>query len=210
MSEIPFDDKFERNKKIGQMMRDNPRLTSLLRNKTESTINEYILKNNVTEDEIVIRQYDGLILTRILRETNVTEIPLDMRRNFEIFIMSIDRTKYIARDSKGEMTIKGVPFRYPQIDEIYEQICKINFSHKSSIFRTLFKIKNRFLTSSDPKLFGVPLSNGNFNIFLKRYGEMEISGPTLRIMDTDDIDKEKYFNLYITPFTKSIVAEYVR
>jgi hypothetical protein len=210
MSKIPYDDKFERNKTIGQMMRDNPRLTELLRNKTESTINEYILKNNVKEDQIVIRQYDGLILTRGLRETNVTEIPFDMRRNFEIFIMSIDRKKYIARDTKKKMSIKGVPFRYEQMDEIYKKICNINFGHKSSIFKTLFKIKNRFLESSDPNLFGIPLKNGNFNIYLKKYGEMEISAPTLRIMDTDDIDKQKYFDFYITPFTKSIVAEYVR
>lgn len=211
MTEIPYDDKFERNRKIGQMMRDDPELTNILRTTTESTIDEYILKNNVKEDEIIIRQYDGMILTRGLTENNVTEIPLDLRRNFEIFIMSIDRTKYIARDfNTGELTTKGIPFRYPQIDDIYEKICKLNFAHKSSLFKRLFKIKNDFLNSSDSNLFGVPLKNGNFNIFLKRYGEMEISAPTLRIMDTDDIDKEKYFDFYITPFTKSIVVEYVR
>ena len=210
VSDIPSEDKFERNKKIGQMMRDNPRLTSLLRNKTKSTIDEYILKNGVTEDEIIIRQYDGLILTRGLRETNVSEIPLDIRKNFEIFSMSIDRSKYIAYDSKGEMTVKGVPFRYPAINKIFEQVCRINFANKPAIFKRLHKIKNNFLNSDDPFLFGVPLKGGNFNIYLKRYGELEISQPTLKIMDTDDIDKQKYFDLYITPFTKSIVAEFVR
>jgi hypothetical protein len=210
VSDIPFEDKFERNKKIGQMMRDNPRLTSLLRNKTKSTIDEYILKNSVADDEIVIRQYDGVILTRGLRERNVSEIPLDVRKHFEIFIMSIDRTKYIAYDSGGEVTIKGVSFRYPEINKIYEQVCRINFANKSAIFKTLHKIKNKFLNSSNPFLFGVPLKNGKFNIYLKAYGELEISQPTLKIMDTDDIDKQKYFDFYITPFTKSIVAEFVR
>lgn len=210
MSGIPFEDKFERNKKIGQMMRENPRLTSLLRNKTKSTIDEYILKNSVTEEEIIIRQYDGLILTRGLRERNVNEIPLDIRKHFEIFIMSIDRSQYIAYDSNGGVTVKGVPFRYPAIDEIYKQICKINFANKSAIFKSLHKIKNQILNSDDPFLFGVPLKNGNFNINLKAYGELEISTPTLKIMDTDDIDKQKYFDFYIKPFTKSIVAEFVR
>jgi len=210
VSNLNYDDKFERNKQIGQMMRDNPRLTSLLRNKTKSTIDEYVLKNNVIEDEIVIRQYDGLILTRGLRETNVNEIPLDMRRNFEIFIMSFDRSQYIARDSRGKTTIKGVAFRYPEIDQLYEKICRINFSSKSAVFKMLHKIKTDFLNSSNPFLFGVPLKNGNFNIYLKAYGELEVSKPTLKIMDTDDIDKQKYFDLYITPFTKSIVIEFVR
>jgi len=210
MSRIDYDDKFERNKQIGKMMRENPRLTSLLRTKTKTIIDEYILKNNVTEDQIVIRQYDGLILTRGLRETNVNEIPLDMRRNFEIFIMSIDRTKYIARDSRGKTSIKGVSFRYPEIDMLYKKICKINFSNKSAIFKMLHKIKNEFLYSDNPFLFGVPLKNTKFNINLKAYGEMEVSKSTLKIMDTNDIDKQKYFDFYITPFTKSIVVEFVR
>ncbi len=210
VSNLNFEDKIERNIQIGQMMRKNPRLTSLLRNKTKSTIDEYILKNNVSEDEIVIRQYDGLILTRTLRETNVNEIPLNIRKHFEIFIVSFDRSKYIAYDSSHKVTIKGIAFRYPQIDQIYEQICKINFSNKSAIFKSLHKIKTNFLNSNDPNLFGVPLKNEKYNILLKGYGEIEVSQPTLRIMDTDDIDKQKYFNFYITPFTKSIVAEFVR
>ena len=210
MTGINFEDKFERNKKIGQMMRKNPRLTSLLRNKTETTIDEYILKNNIVEDEIVIRQYDGLILTRGLRERHVSEIPLDLRRHYEIFIMSIDRTMYIAYDRSGKTTIKGVPFRYPQMDEIYDKICRINFGNKSAIFKTLHRIKNNLLESDDPYLFGVPLKNDKYNVSLKGYGEMEVSKPTLRIMDTNDIDKQKYFDFYISPFTKSIVAEFVR
>jgi hypothetical protein len=210
MSRIDYDDKFERNKQIGKMMGENPRLTSLLRTKTQTIIDEYILKNNVKDDEIVIRQYDGLLLTRGLRETNVNEIPLDLRRSFEIFIMSIDRTKYIARDSRGKTTIKGVPFRYPEIDALYEKICKINYSNKSAVFKMLHKIKTDFLYSDNPYLFGVPLKDGKVNINLKGYGEMEISKPTLKIMDTNDIDKQKYFDFYITPFTKSIVVEFVR
>jgi hypothetical protein len=210
MSDIDYDDKFERNKQIGKMMRENPRLTSLLRNKTETIIDEYILKNNITEDQIVIRQYDGLLLTRGLRERNINEIPLDLRRSFEIFIMSIDRTKYIARDSVGKTSIKGIPYRYPEIDALYEKICKINFSNKSAVFKMLHKIKTDFLYSDNPYLFGIPLKDGKVNINLKGYGEMEISKPTLKIMDTNDIDKQKYFDFYITPFTKSIVVEFVR
>ena len=45
MSKIPYENKLERNTQIGKMMRENPRLTSILRKTTESTIDEYILKN---------------------------------------------------------------------------------------------------------------------------------------------------------------------
>ena len=71
ISELDENDKTSRNIQIGKMMRKNPRLTSVLRNTTRSIIDEYIRKNNIQEDEIVIRQYDGMILTRGLQETNV-------------------------------------------------------------------------------------------------------------------------------------------
>ena len=66
------------------------------------------------------------------------------------------------------------------------------------------------MSSDDPFLFGIPTKSGKTNVFLKGYGELEISETTLKIMDTGDIDKERYFQFYIQPFTKSIVFEFVR
>jgi len=210
LSGINKENKLERNIQIGKMMRKNPRLTSTLRNTTKSVIDEYILRNNLTDDDIILRQYDGIIITKTLKETNVQDIPLNIRNHFQIFISSIDRTKYISFDSSQETAIKGVPFRYPEIDNVYKQICQINYANKESIFRNLQRIKDKFITSENPKMFGVPTKNGLFNIFLKGYGEMEISKQTLKIIDTDDIDKERYFKFYFEPFTKSIVVEFVR
>jgi hypothetical protein len=210
LSNINFENKLERNIQIGQMMKKNPRLTSLLRSTTRSMIDEYILRNKVEADEIILRQYDGLLLTRTLRETHLEKIPLNIRRHFEIFISSVDRTQYIAKDSQNKISIKGVPFRYTAMDNIYKQICNINFSNKTAIFKQLQKIKDSFLNSNDAKLFGIPIKENFYNVYLKKYGEIEISKQTLNIMDTDDVDKERYFNFYITPFTKSIVIEFVR
>jgi len=210
ISELDANDKESRNIQIGQMMRKNPRLTSVLRNTTRSIIDEYIRRNNIQEDEIVIRQYDGMILTRGLQETNVGQLPLNRRKFYQIFIASIDRSKYISLDNELKTSIKGVPFRYPHIDAVYTQICQLNFGKKGAIFRGLQNIKDSFLNSNDSKLFGVPLKNGKFNVFLTRYGEMQVSAQTLKIMDTDDIDKRRYFDFYIVPFTKSIVVDFVR
>ena len=66
------------------------------------------------------------------------------------------------------------------------------------------------MQNKDAKLFGIPSNNGKVNILLKGYGEMEISQNTLKIIDTNDIDKERYFQMYIVPFTKSIVIEHIR
>jgi len=202
--------KLERNIQIGKLMSKNPRLTSTLRNTTRSVIDEYILRNNLEDDDIILRQYDGILITKTLKETNIHPIPLNIRKHYQIFISSIDRTKYLAFDNSQQTIIKGVPFRYPEIDNIYKQICKINYASKESIFRNLQKIKDKFMTSKNPKMFGIPSKNDLYNIFLKIYGEIEISKQTLKIIDTNDIDKERYFKFYFEPFTKSIVVEFVR
>lgn len=211
VSSLDKNDKTQRNIEIGKMMRNNPKLTSLLRNTTKSIIDEYIMKNNIIDDDIIIRQYDGILTTKPLRITEIAHIPLKKRKHFVAFITSIDRSKYIAQESfvsGGGMTIKGVAFRYSQMDLIYKKLCEINFTNKSRIFIQLQKIKDDFLKSNNPYLFGIPTKNG-FNIFLKGYGELEVTESTIKIMDPEDIDKERYFKFYIEPFTKSITVEFV-
>lgn len=207
LSDIDPEDKLGRNIAIGQMMRDNPRITSLLRNTTESVINDYINANSILEDEIVIRQYDGLILTRQIKTTNIGHIPLERRKTFDIFISSIKRNSYIAIDRERTLSVKGVAHQYDAMNEIYKQLCIAIDVNKNARFERLQKIKDEFFESDDPGLFGIPLKNGKFNIFLKGYGEIEVSQSTLKIMDTDDVDRERYFHFYIEPFTKSIVIE---
>jgi hypothetical protein len=210
MTDIDADDKIGRNIKIGQMMQKNPRLTSLLRNTTKSIIDEYISKNNVKDDQIILRQYDGILLTRTLRETNLQQTPLDLRKTFQIFISSIERNKYIALDNSNKVIIKGVSFRYPEIDKIYDQVCRTVDLNRESMFKRLQRIKDNFMNSENARLFAIPSKNNKFNIYLKRFGEMEVSAQTLKIMDTQDVDKDRYFKFYIQPFTKSIVVEFVR
>ena len=210
VSKINFEDKLTRNITIGQMMRENPRITSLLRTTTESIISEYINNNNIKENDIIIRQYDGLILTCKMSVTNIGSIPLECKERLEIFISSIKRNSYIALTSENKVKIKGVPFRYQKIDDIYEKLCILLTKNKSSLFVGLQKIKDDFYNSTNSELFGIPTKDENYNIFLKGYGELTISKSTLKIMDTDDVDRERYFKFYIEPFTKSIVYENVR
>jgi len=209
LSHINRQDKTERNIQIGKMMRKNPRLTSLLQNTTRSVIDEFIHINKIIEDDIILRQYDGIIISKILQYTDTKHIPLNIRKHFQIFISSIDRQKYIALTNKGEVIIKGIPFRYREMDKIYEAICKINYARKETIFRYLQRIKDSIIRSQDPKLFAIPTKD-KFNIFLKEYGQLEVSKAALKIMDTEDIDKERYFKFYIEPFTKSVVVQFVR
>jgi hypothetical protein len=211
VSGINKDDKLERNTQIGKLMRRNSNLTKTLRNRTKEIMDEYIRVNDISERDIVIRQYDGILLhKKRLRITDLQGIPLNQRKHFLIFISSFDRRKYIALDSENKTVIKGVPHKYDEMNKIYEQICKINYTDKQIIFKRLQKIKDYIMTTNNTKLFAIPIRDNTYNIFLKGYGQVEVTKSTLKIMDPNDIDRIKYFDFYITPFTKSIVVEFVR
>ena len=146
-----------------------------------------------------------------MRVTDLKGIPLNIRKEFLVFISSIDRRKYIALDREMKVTIKGLPYRYDAMDNIYEKICRIvDSGRKETIFRKLQELKDYIMTTRDSKLFGIPVDDKKFNIFLKGYGQVEVTKATLKIMDPTDIDRDRYFDFYISPFTKSIVVEFVR
>ena len=88
ISNIEKDDKLKRNTQIGILMRDNPKLTSVIRSTTESLINEYILRNKIPEDSIVIRQYDGFMSLKPLKITTDQYLPIDLQSIFSVFIIS--------------------------------------------------------------------------------------------------------------------------
>ena len=207
ISNIP-DGKFERNKYIGILMRENPRLTSALRSITESVIDEYIAVNNVKDDELILRQYDGIITTRPLYKTDLS-IPIDFRNSLRYLIISSHRKWYVAVDANEEVLIKGIPHRYEEMDDIYKRLLNMNYLSNSDIFKNLQKIKDEVLSSEDASLYCIPVDGDKCNVFLKEYGEVGISKGMIRILDTSDIDRQRYFDFYIRPFTESICIEFL-
>lgn len=208
---IEKDNKLKRNTQIGKMMQTNLRLTSFLRNITKNIVDEFIIENKILEDEIILRQYDGLIISRPLRTMTQNNITLDFRSHFQTLIISIDRKSYIAFDAtNNKVIIKGVSYKYETIEKVYTKLVKINYVYRSSIFKSLQKIKDEFMSLNNSLYFCIPIDKDKYTIFLKKYGEVEISKHVAKIMDSNDIDKERYFDFYISPFTKSIVNEFVR
>ena len=201
-------DKLQRNIQIGLMMRDNPSLTSLLRNVTISTVSEYLLRNNISDDDIIIRQYDGVIVTKLLKVTTDQFLPLDLQSTFQVFLISSDRTRYIAFDGQKNI-IKGVPYRYPGMDEMFGKILRLNYINKTAIFKGLQRIKDEIFESTDPSLFCIQKGENKYSVFLKTFGETEISETLADHMDTAEIDRNKYYDFYIRPFAESICLEFL-
>jgi len=166
LSNIPKDEKEFRNIKIGLLMKDNPKLIHILRSITNSTISEYILRNELKDNEIILRQYDGIITTKPLNETTERYMSLELRCIIQHMIISIDRNMYLAFDGSKEI-IKGVPNTYEKIEEVYSKILHINFLNKTGIFLSMQKIKNKIIMSEDPLLFAIPINNDQNIVYLK-------------------------------------------
>lgn len=208
VTKIDKDDKIKRNNQIGILMKNNPQLISVIRATTDSIINEYLLRNKISNDDLIIRQYDGFITTKLLKETLSQYLPIQLKSVFSIFIISSNRKMFIATDS-NEITLKGIPYKYNEMDQIYKKLLFINYSNRESIFLSLQNIKDEIMMSKNPLLYCIPSGEKKFNIFLKQYGQFEISNTILKIIDTTDIDREWYFNYYLKPFFESIIMEFI-
>lgn len=206
LSKIDKNDKKKRNIQIGLMMKENPRITSVLKTVTNSTIDEYLTRNNVKKEELILRAYDGIITTKKLKIID-RYIPIDEREYYECMIISSDRQKYVARRYE-ELTIKGVSYLYSEMEKIFKRLTKIEFAKKETIFTTLQKIKDEIEYGENLLLYCIPLKDDKYLVFLKGYGEIQISESMIKILDINDIDKEKYFELYLRTFCESIVLEY--
>jgi len=207
LSLIDKDDKLKRNTQIGLLMRENPRLTTVLRTTTISIINEYIKRNNIKPEELILNAYDGIITTRRLTETTDAYIPIDMQKYYEYMLIGFDRQKYLAK-TYDKVDIKGVSHRYSEMDTMFKKLLNLNFANKKSIFVGLQNIKDEIMTSDKVRLYCIPIGNNKYSVFFKGYGETQISRTMIKVLDANDIDREKYFELYLRTFCESIVLEH--
>ncbi len=207
VSDISKDNKIKRNISIGLLMKKYPNLINILRKITESIVNDFILKNKIREDDIVLRSYDGIITKSIKILDHDTSLKL--RDVYINLIISSDRISYIAVNDKNEITAKGIANKYNQINNFYSKLLKINFISKESIFRSLQRIRDELINNEDPEIFCIPIDDKYYEINLLKYGKMKISETVIQMIDCDDVNKEFYFDKYLKPFFDSIVIEFI-
>lgn len=209
MTDIPRDNKIERNIKIGKIMRDNESIKSRLRETTNRIIDDYINFNELDETDILIRQYDGLITTKRLMETEKSVLPIEMQNRYDLVLISIERGKYIAFDNlRNKVKIKGVPNLYDGIKKYYKQLIKIvDIEKKSRVLSNLDKFKKSFEKEQDLNIFAIPANENEVEIIFKSFGQIKVKRNTLYYMDDEEIDKDFYYDFYLHSFVQSVVLE---
>lgn len=205
LSDIPEHDKETRNIKIGLIMRDNPDLAKYLRETTISTIDEYLKINEIKESDIILRQYDGILLRKPMVNLNSLELEIILKNYYNKFLISIQRDMYIAK-SDTQNVFKGIPNLYNEMEKFLNKILEINYANICSIALSLKNLKQEFF-NGNIKLFFIPFKKNRFKVFMKELGPIEVGETIIKLemMELKQIDIEKYFDTYISPFFQSIV-----
>jgi len=211
VSMLPEDDKKKRNILIGIMIGKDPSFGKFLRNTTKSVMDYYIQLNKLKKSEILLRQYDGMFVTRKLELMHNPDFPvrLEEREFYDTFLLSNCRRMYMGLNStRGNFFVKGIPNgdEYTHMIKFYHRLLNINFMSKTGLSGSLKYLKEEFLTSDNLDLFKIPIG-GKFRIYIIDYGKIDVSKRSANMIQIDEIDKEYYFHIYLEPFFKAIVHD---
>jgi len=202
--DIESDNKIERNIKIGMLMKNNSNLVYLLRTSTKSQIDKLMLFNNLTQDDIIAVQYDGILTYKKLN------IPDDMKLKiveeiYPLFITGIDRDCYISKTVSNDIKVKGVPKVFSSILPLYKKILNFNFINREVIFN---QIQNFITSLKDLSKENFIFDENNHKVIvLKEFGKIEFTDSNIFDIDLD-IDVNYYLRNYFEVFLKSIIVEF--
>jgi len=196
--------KSERNIELGKLQITNPNLQKYLQETADSIIDYYIFNNNLIEENIIVRQRDGFIITKLLKD-NDSIMKLDFREHISFMLITLDRRKYITVSEQNGVTVKGVPNNYTGIMKVYDKFKNLNMYNKKGLFKQLSKLKQYIFECDDIDVFTID-KNDKKLLLIKKYGVIEIKKG---VYSTKSIDREKYYQFYIKEFVDSLILSFV-
>ena len=200
---IDENDKEARNIALGKKQIDNENFSTFLRDTSEGLVEYYLSDNNIQQDEIIVIQTDGCVLTRMLRESEF-EIKPDLQEHITLMIITPDRRKFLHVSDKG-VTVRGLPNRYKELDKVFERFKKLNVYNKKILFKQLNQIKEFVIDQDNPELYIITKGDKKL-VITKKHGVMEV-GKRVSI-DVSRIDTQKYFEVYFKEFLDSIFLHF--
>lgn len=202
LNNINFENKDERNIKIGLLQRDNPRLATFLLDSITNLVNHYFTTNDIREKNLIVRARDGFIIDKTMSIIDNT-MPIELRSIISKMIISTDRKKYLAVHNDGIVEVKGIRNRTMDVS-FYNLFKNLEFSTKRSLLIGLERMRQTILNSDNILWFTIK-DNDNYNVPIIGSGILRVNKSSLQLIDTDEIDKYFLWEEYIWPFARSIL-----
>ena len=200
-------EKLERNIRLGYLSKTYNNLIKTVDYLTNKIIKKFIYDNNITDDDIIFIQKDGLLIKKFVR-TKDTKDPIipELRNIFSYVIFDEEKKAYLAKDEENRrMITKGIRDKSIGLDDF---LTKHLYKHNMDDFININNMICEFFGSNDKNLFTIPdrENPNNYKLILKD-GELSISKDIFEISDFDfsEIDIDYYFETYISGFVKSIL-----
>ncbi len=203
MSKIEKENKSVRNIQIGCIQRDNPPVSQYITSTINNLIDYYLRENQVNESEVILRQKDGVTLTKRLRLTNLS-MPLTLTGVISKLIIDVTRKKWLIVYSSGDVIVKGINNKVKNKD-FFKLFRNLNYSNKSNLISGLEKIRQSIFSGSNINWFLQEEDDGSFSVPIINVGFIKISKSALSSLRVDDVDRYFLWEEYVWPFVESIL-----
>ena len=202
MTNIPFDDKLQRNITLGILQKNNPRLAVYLNETTKQLIDFYLKENDIKEDEIVIRLKDGFVSRKKLKVLDKS-MTLGFKGVISKFIFSVDKNAWMHIYPDGKVVVKGISNK-PKDSSFYDLFSNLDFGNRKRIISGLESIRRTIIDSTNMLWFGWE-EDDLLIIPIKSLGKVKFRKSIWKSIDPDEIDKNHIWEDYIWPFCRSIL-----
>lgn len=210
LSHIDFRNKLERNIYIGKLQIKHKFLSKYLQEETCKIMNNYLIENNIPDEDVIMIQRDGIYIKDHLLKLNSNTLPLDYIYKIIRMIFDLKKSSFIFIDEKNKTHWKGISKDYydPSFLDLFKSV---DYRTKKSICNSLDNIRKSFLFSNKKSWF-VKYDRKTEQYFLpiKNIGLMKFNElSSLYEIDDKEIDKLYIWNSLCWSFCQSILINYV-
>lgn len=199
-SNIPFDDKLQRNIQIGLIQRNNQNLSAFMTKTIDQLVDHYLNTNNA---DAIVRAKDGFITNKKLKLLDDT-MPLTFRNLISKIIFDINRSYYLAILTNGEVIVKGMRDR-PIDVSFYKLFRNLNFTNNKSLLDGLENMRKIIYESDNIKWFTRQIDETTIEIPILNEGILKINKSFLPNVDDAEVDKSFIWDEFIWPFAQAIL-----
>jgi len=202
MNSIPFDNKLQRNIRIGLLQKNNPRLAVYLNETTKQLIDLYLRENDISEEDIIIRLKDGFVSRKKLKTLNLS-MTLGFKGVISKFIYTVDRNAWMHIYPDGNVVVKGISNK-PEDSSFYQLFSNLDFGNRKRLISGLDAIRKSIIDSDNILWFGWK-EDDLLIIPIKSLGKVKFRKSIWKTLDSNDIDKNHIWEDYVWPFCRSIL-----
>ena len=201
LSKINPENKQKRNIALGILQKNNPMISNFLLEKTNLLIDLYLSENNISPEEVIIRQRDGVILSKPMTKLNIT-MPIDFRGDILKLIFSVKRNSFLFLNSKGKVIVKGI--KKPANSDFYNSFKNLDFCNKSNMINGLERIRLNIMSSLNILQFA--FEDGDELLLPISNGSMKVKKSLLSSMSINNINRTYTWETCVWPFAESLMV----